>query len=278
MADQREEQLRHTDKDSLAGQVNCTLLATDLQRSVLHVVTGAQHQPLAYSPYGHRAPESGLASLLGFNGERREPMTGHYLLGNGYRAFNPALMRFNSPDSLSPFGKGGVNAYAYCVGDPVNLIDPTGTFAIFARAVHSLISRSMSVGQRASRKVSDLLSATANAPTQARAASALDYQADTRRLRTIGYEFKQLSRTAELPPIARFAKSKGYTEAQLFAQKGYLDNPGVQAQYRHAKDPEVLSWVSQKDKQLGKATDELILKYPERKLEIEALATHIRSR
>ncbi|EGH35731.1 hypothetical protein PSYJA_44541, partial [Pseudomonas syringae pv. japonica str. M301072] len=38
-------------------------------------------------------------------------MTGHYLLGNGYRAFNPVLMRFNSPDSLSPFGEGGVNAY-----------------------------------------------------------------------------------------------------------------------------------------------------------------------
>ncbi|WP_147458691.1 RHS repeat-associated core domain-containing protein, partial [Pseudomonas savastanoi] len=36
------------------------------------------------------------------------------------------LMRFNSPDSLSPFGKGGMNAYAYCAGDPVNRSDPTG--------------------------------------------------------------------------------------------------------------------------------------------------------
>ncbi|ORC43846.1 hypothetical protein BZK31_28960, partial [Pseudomonas floridensis] len=33
---------------------------------------------------------------------------------------------FNSPDSLSPFGKGGLNAYAYCLGDPVNRKDPTG--------------------------------------------------------------------------------------------------------------------------------------------------------
>jgi len=47
-------------------------------------------------------------------------------LGNGYRAFNPVLMRFNSPDSLSPFGRGGLNAYAYCVGDPVNRSDPNG--------------------------------------------------------------------------------------------------------------------------------------------------------
>jgi hypothetical protein len=35
-------------------------------------------------------------------------------------------MRFNSPDSLSPFGEGGMNAYAYCSGDPVNREDRTG--------------------------------------------------------------------------------------------------------------------------------------------------------
>lgn len=35
-------------------------------------------------------------------------------------------MRFNKPDTMSPFGKGGVNAYAYCQGDPVNYQDPTG--------------------------------------------------------------------------------------------------------------------------------------------------------
>ena len=108
------------------------MLATDLQRSVLHSVALDQHQRLSYSLYGHRSPESGLASLLGFNGERRDSVTGHYLLGNGYRAFNAVLMRFNSPDSLSPFGAGGVNAYAYSLGDPVNLVDPMGKFAILA--------------------------------------------------------------------------------------------------------------------------------------------------
>ncbi len=109
-----------------AGRVDCALLATDLQRSVLHSVTVSQHQQPVYSPYGHRSPESGLISLLGFNGERRDLVTGHYLLGIGYRAFNPVLMRFNSPDSLSPFEDGGVNAYAYCLGDPVNRVDPSG--------------------------------------------------------------------------------------------------------------------------------------------------------
>ena len=94
--------------------VAATLLATDRQRSVLHALSSDTHHPIAYAPYGHHPAESGLLSLLGFNGERRDPVTGHYLLGNGYRAFNPVLMRFNSPDSWSPFGEGGFNTYSYC--------------------------------------------------------------------------------------------------------------------------------------------------------------------
>lgn len=35
-------------------------------------------------------------------------------------------MRFNGPDDLSPFDVGGLNAYAYCNGDPQNLSDPSG--------------------------------------------------------------------------------------------------------------------------------------------------------
>ena len=66
----------------------------------------------------------------GFNGELIEVCTGHYLLGNGYRGYNPVLMRFNAPDSWSPFARGGLNAYAYCLGDPVNGRDPTGHFVM----------------------------------------------------------------------------------------------------------------------------------------------------
>ena len=116
----------------LGADVTTLMLATDQQRSVLNALDGARPHPLAYSPYGHRSAHSGLLSLLGFNGERPDPVTGHYHLGNGYRQFNPVLMRFNSPDSLSPFGRGGLNAYGYCAGDPVNQSDPSGHFKVNA--------------------------------------------------------------------------------------------------------------------------------------------------
>lgn len=80
---------------------------------------------LQYTVYGHGGGEQCL-SVLRFNGQRKESFTGHYLLGNGYRAFNPVLMRFHSPDSLSPMGGGGINCYVYCGGDPVNYTDPSG--------------------------------------------------------------------------------------------------------------------------------------------------------
>jgi RHS repeat-associated protein len=107
-------------------EFNSTLITTDQRNSVLNALHPQCPRAIAYSPYGHRIAESGFGSLLGFNGQRPDPMTGHYLLGNGYRAFNPVLMRFNSPDNQSPFGKGGLNTYTYCLGDPVNGEDPTG--------------------------------------------------------------------------------------------------------------------------------------------------------
>ena len=106
-----------------------SLLGCDQQGSVLQSVTGNQIQRSVYTPYGGSAVEGGLQSLLGFNGEQPDPVTGCYLLGNGYRAYNPVLMRFHSPDTMSPFDSGGINPYAYCVGDPVNMTDPTGHFS-----------------------------------------------------------------------------------------------------------------------------------------------------
>lgn len=109
-----------------AGNSSAKTLATDAQGSVLRAQAGMQTKSLSYTAYGHSPNEDGLDSLAGFNGEARVSQTGCYLLGNGYRAYNPVLRRFNSPDSLSPFGEGGLNAFAYCAGDPVNHTDPSG--------------------------------------------------------------------------------------------------------------------------------------------------------
>lgn len=104
------------------------LLATDQQRSVLSMMAPSTPRHCAYTPYGHRPLGNGLFSQLGFNGEPMDLVTGNYHLGKGYRPFNPLLMRFIRPDGWSPFGRGGLNAYAYCAGDPVNASDSTGHF------------------------------------------------------------------------------------------------------------------------------------------------------
>ncbi len=78
------------------------------------------------TPNDAAQPSRKQSGHIGFNGELLECITGHYLLGNGYRAYSTWLMIFIQPDSWSPFGAGGLNAYAYCKGDPVNAADPTG--------------------------------------------------------------------------------------------------------------------------------------------------------
>jgi len=76
-----------------------------------------------YGAYGERSGSSSR-SHSAFAGEVLEADTGWYMLGE--RAYSPALRRFTAPDTASPFDGGGVNRYAYCGGDPVNRIDPSG--------------------------------------------------------------------------------------------------------------------------------------------------------
>jgi RHS repeat-associated protein len=109
------------------------LVAIDGTRSILQATRALETRRFAYSVYGHPGEILRLPWVLGYNGERAEPLTGHHLLGNGYRAYSPTLMRFNSPDGWSPFGRGGVNAYGYCNGDPTNKADPTGHIGLLQR-------------------------------------------------------------------------------------------------------------------------------------------------
>ncbi|WP_409293363.1 RHS repeat-associated core domain-containing protein [Pseudomonas sp. KCJK9058] len=79
-----------------------------------------------YSPYGYHTLVPGISTQLAFNSEHILTRINCYLLGNGKRAYSPVLMRFLNPDPLSPFHRGGLNAYAYCACDPVNRTDPSG--------------------------------------------------------------------------------------------------------------------------------------------------------
>jgi len=107
--------------------MNVNINALDDMESLLWVSNGSTSRGFAYSPFGSTVARSGNDSILpGFNGERLDPVNQSYHLGNGYRTYNPTLMRFNAPDSWSPFGAGGPNQYAYCEGEPINRSDPSG--------------------------------------------------------------------------------------------------------------------------------------------------------
>ncbi|ODS24679.1 hypothetical protein AB835_02050 [Candidatus Endobugula sertula] len=79
-----------------------------------------------YTPFGEQTVEQGKAGRLGFQGNPMDRMIGDIDFGSGTRQYSPLLRRFTTMDSLSPFGKGGLNGYAYALGNPVNMGDPTG--------------------------------------------------------------------------------------------------------------------------------------------------------
>ncbi|MEI5102694.1 RHS repeat-associated core domain-containing protein [Streptomyces sp. PmtG] len=101
------------------------LLGADRTGTVRVAACTTGQDQYAYTPYGQR-PLQPTGGILGYTGQRIDPATGCYHLGNGTRAYHPALQRFTTPDPLSPFGAGGINPYAYCAGDPINRVDPSG--------------------------------------------------------------------------------------------------------------------------------------------------------
>ena len=98
------------------------LLGDDAQGSVVCEQAG-KTRTRNYDVYGQRELDVDGART-GFVGEVAEADSGHYFLGD--RIYAPSLRRFLSCDTVSPFGAGGLNRYAYCAGDPLNRVDPTG--------------------------------------------------------------------------------------------------------------------------------------------------------
>ncbi|MGG5290644.1 RHS repeat domain-containing protein [Pseudomonas shirazensis] len=104
-------------------QGNATLLGCDAQGSVrIELDNGVRSRH--YTAHGAEQSTE-QDNPYGFAGERREPLTEWYIAG-GNRPYDPLLMTFIAADSQSPFGRGGINPYSYCAGDPVNRIDPDG--------------------------------------------------------------------------------------------------------------------------------------------------------
>jgi len=101
-------------------------LIPDIQGSVIASLdsSSGSFSKAGYLPYGKSANAPGT---FGFTGQRIDPETnGLYY----YRArhYSPAWGRFLQPDPMG-YG-GGVNLYAYVGNDPLNLIDPTGTWGL----------------------------------------------------------------------------------------------------------------------------------------------------
>jgi RHS repeat-associated protein len=83
-------------------------------------------------PFGTNAPEEDPSSLgafkyaLRFPGQQFDGTVGlHY---NYSRDYDPATGRYNESD---PIGlRGGMNTYAYAIGDPIRVSDPSGLFSL----------------------------------------------------------------------------------------------------------------------------------------------------
>ncbi|WEK31161.1 MAG: RHS repeat-associated core domain-containing protein [Candidatus Pseudomonas phytovorans] len=104
------------------GSAEAALLKVDEAGSVLESRGDSLVGVSNYSPYGHTLSPTDI----GFKGEWFNRFSRSYPLGNGYRDYSAVLMRFRSPDSLSPMGDGGINPYAFVSNDPVNWSDPSG--------------------------------------------------------------------------------------------------------------------------------------------------------
>lgn len=115
-----------------------SMIGTDRLGSAIVRYETSTHVRINYQPFGHQSDSR--TGHIGFVGQIKEPKVSSYILGNGYRTYIPNLHRFCSADSYSPFGKGGINTYAYCRADPINKVDPTGHVSVFIRAIFTTLS------------------------------------------------------------------------------------------------------------------------------------------
>ncbi len=154
--------------------VRTALLGTTMSGSVLMEADAVLTQT-SYSPHGYHAAGEDPSRPGGrptFNGELWDAASGCYLLGAGHhRPYRPGIGMFLAPDRASPFRAGGLNAYAYCGGDPVNRTDPTGHFWKWIIAGGTLALSVVAVAATAGTGLGVLVGAVALTKTSAAAAA-----------------------------------------------------------------------------------------------------------
>ncbi|AZE53280.1 hypothetical protein C4K03_1109 [Pseudomonas synxantha] len=130
------------------------LHVTDASGSVRGVsAPGQVHVRRHYTPYGDayinlndgKARTMADLQLPAFNGQRLDAAVNLYFLGNGQRVYDPYLMIFLQADPLSPFDEGGINCYAYCACNPVNMMDPSGLLPNWLQWVLTVTALAMAV-------------------------------------------------------------------------------------------------------------------------------------
>ena len=107
---------------------------TDHLGSVVMVIDGATGTPLergTYGEYGQRSHLAGTQGRYHFSGkEDQGPEFGIPYTDFGARHYSPSLRRWLVQDPLSEKYY-GISPYAYCAGNPVNMVDPDGKFPDF---------------------------------------------------------------------------------------------------------------------------------------------------
>jgi RHS repeat-associated protein len=110
------------------GSTSTYWLHSDRSGSVQVVTDGSGVETFRrkFRPYGETLAQSGShTESRGWIGERHDTETGLTFLNARY--YHPTLGKFISPDPLHPTAPGvGLNRYAYGLGNPITLSDPSG--------------------------------------------------------------------------------------------------------------------------------------------------------
>jgi len=124
--------------DSLGNEIDQKFYHFNLQGSTVATtdLTGTVTETADYKPYGE-AYNSSLTDYFQYKGRWGVQTHSDGLLFMGSRFYSPYLKRFLTQDTIPGLTSlsGTLNLYAYCLGDPINRIDPFGTWSVFLDGV-----------------------------------------------------------------------------------------------------------------------------------------------